>query len=132
MFKNFTALIVSVIGGLLVLLVGMMVYTSLYPYPMDLDVKNKDSMASFLSDLPNKAYAIKILINTIAVFCASLLATLISRSKIYFGLLGLALFMGFLVYRDIRFDYPSLYFIIGLTIASVGGMAGLRIGLKKY
>lgn len=59
MVKDFSALIVSVICGLLVLLVGMMVFSTLYPYPMDLDVHNRDSMTSFLHDLPNKAYAVK-------------------------------------------------------------------------
>ena len=68
MVKDFSALIVSIIAGLLVLLVGMMVFSSLYPYPMDFDSHNRASMSTFLNDLPNKAYAIKIGINTIAVF----------------------------------------------------------------
>lgn len=131
MVKDFSALIVSVIGGLLVLLVGMMVFSTLYPYPMDLDVHNRDSMTSFLHDLPNKAYAIKIGINTIAVFCATLLAAVISRSKSRLGIIGLMLFVGLLIYRDVRFDYPDLYFVIGLTINMLGGLLGLKLGSRK-
>gem|GEM_PF-5497831 len=131
MVKDFSALIVSVIGGLLVLLVGMMVFSTLYPYPMDLDVHNRDSMTSFLHDLPNKAYAIKIGINTIAVFCATLLAAVISRSKSRLGIIGLMLFVGLLIYRDVRFDYPDLYFVVGLTINMLGGLLGLKLGSRK-
>lgn len=130
MVKDFSALIVSVIAGMLVLLVGMMVFSSLYPYPMDFDAHNRASMTSFLNDLPNKAYAIKIGINTIAVFCATLLAALISRSKSKLGLIGLMVFVGLLIYRDVRFDYPDLYFIVGLTINMVAGLLGLRLGSR--
>lgn len=131
MVKDFSALIVSIIGGLLVLLVGMMVFSNLYPYPMDLDVHNRDSMTGFLHDLPNKAYAIKIGINTIAVFCATLLASLISRSKSRLGFIGLMVFVGLLIYRDVRFDYPDLYFVIGLSINMIGGLLGLKLGSRK-
>ncbi|MBP6397611.1 MAG: hypothetical protein KBF57_10715 [Saprospiraceae bacterium] len=131
MVKDFSALIVSVIGGLLVLLVGMLVFSTLYPYPMDLDVHNRDSMTSFLHDLPNKAYAIKIGINTVAVFCATLLAAVISRSKSRLGFIGLMLFVGLLIYRDVRFNYPDLYFVIGLSINMMGGLLGLKLGSRK-
>lgn len=131
MVKDFSALIVSVIGGLLVLLVGMLVFSTLYPYPMDLDVHNRDSMTSFLHDLPNKAYAIKIGINTVAVFCATLLAAVISRSKSRLGFIGLMLFVGLLIYRDVRFNYPDLYFVIGLSINMMGGVLGLKLGSRK-
>lgn len=113
------------------MLVGMMVFSTLYPYPMDLDVHNRDSMTSFLHDLPNKAYAIKIGINTIAVFCATLLAAVISRSKSRLGIIGLMLFVGLLIYRDVRFDYPDLYFVVGLTINMLGGLLGLKLGSRK-
>jgi hypothetical protein len=131
MVKDFSALIVSIIAGLLVLLVGMMVFSSLYPYPMDFDSHNRASMSTFLNDLPNKAYAIKIGINTIAVFCATLLAALISRSKSRLGLVGLLIFVGLLVYRDVKFDYPDLYFIVGLSINMLAGLVGLRLGSRN-
>ena len=131
MVKDFSALIVSIIAGLLVLLVGMMVFSSLYPYPMDFDSHNRASMSTFLNDLPNKAYAIKIGINTIAVFCATLLAALISRSKSRLGLVGLLVFVGLLVYRDVKFDYPDLYFVVGLSINMLACLVGLKLGSRS-
>lgn len=70
---------------------------------------------------------LKIGINTIAVFCATLLAAVISRSKSRLGIIGLMLFVGLLIYRDVRFDYPDLYFVIGLTINMLGGLLGLKL-----
>lgn len=131
MVKDLSALVVSFIGGLLVLLLGMIIFSTLYPYPVDLDTQNKASMTSFLQDLPNKAYAIKILINTIAVFCATLLAALISKSRGKLGIIGWMIFVGLLIFRDVRMEYPQLYYIIGLTLNMLGGIAGLKLGSGK-
>ncbi len=131
MVKDISAIVVAVIVGLLISVIGMMIYNSLYPYPMDLNIRDHGSMSSFLHDLPNKAYAIKIFVNIISAFCAALLSSIISRSKRRFGIIGLTLFMLIILYRDSKYDYPHLYFIIGMTLTFVSGLFGLFVGTRR-
>jgi hypothetical protein len=130
MAKDISAIVVAVIVGLLISVTGMMIYNSLYPYPMDLNVRDHGSMSNFLHDLPNKAYAIKILVNIISAFCAALLSSLISSSKKRFGILGLMIFIAIILYRDSKYDYPDMYFIVGMTLTFISGLAGLFVGTR--
>jgi hypothetical protein len=131
MVKDISAIVVAVIVGLLISVTGMMIYNSLYPYPMDLNVRDESSMSNFLHDLPNKAYAIKIFVNILSAFCAALLSSLISKSKKRFGIIGLVLFMGIILYRDSKYDYPTLYFIIGMALTLLSGLGGLYVGTRR-
>jgi hypothetical protein len=131
MVKDISAIVVAVIVGLLISVTGMMIYNSLYPYPMDLNVRDAHSMSDFLHDLPNKAYAIKIFVNILSAFCAALLSSIISKSKKRFGIIGLILFMGIILYRDSKYDYPTLYFIVGMALTLLSGLAGLFVGTRR-
>jgi hypothetical protein len=131
MVKDISAIVVAVIVGLLISVTGMMIYNSLYPYPMDLNMRDHGSMSSFLHDLPNKAYAIKIFVNIISAFCAALLSSLISKSKKRFGILGLMIFISIILYRDSKYDYPDMYFIVGMTLTFISGLGGLFIGTRR-
>jgi hypothetical protein len=131
MVKDISAIVVAVIVGLLVSVIGMMVYNTLYPYPSDLNTADKVSMTGFLDDLPNKAYAIKIFVNIVAAFSAVFLATLISNSKKLFGIIGLMVFVAIIIYRDSKYDYPDLYFIVGMILTTISGLFGLYLGTRR-
>ncbi len=131
MVKDISAIVVAVIVGLLVSVIGMMIYTNLYPYPIDVNPSDKVSMTGFLNHLPNKAYAIKILINIISAFSATLLATLISQQKKRFGFLSLLIFIGIIIFRDSKYDYPELYFVVGLSLTIISGLFGSYLGSRN-
>ncbi|MFM2395263.1 MAG: hypothetical protein RLZZ546_3246 [Bacteroidota bacterium] len=131
MVKDLSALVVSVIVALLISFLGMMVYSSLYPQPEGLNTSDDLSMSLFLEGLPNKAYAIKIFTNILIAFCGSLLATLISKSKKTAGILGLLLCLSLMFYRDLKYDYPDLFFYITALASVLSGALGIFIGIKK-
>lgn len=131
MVKDLSALVVSLIVALLISFLGMMIYSSLYPHPEGLNTNDTSSMSLFLDSLPNKAYAIKIFTNILIAFCGSLLATLISKSKKTAGIVGLILCISLMFYRDLKFDYPQLYFYITAISGVISGAIGIFIGSKR-
>lgn len=131
MLKNISAVVVSEIVGLLVLLLGMMVYSSLYPFPEGLNSNDNDAVSMFLDGLPDKAFRIKILINAIAAFFVSLLATIIGSSKKISGTIGLLLFLALVFFRESKYDFSDVFMAANAGIVLFTGILGILLGLKR-
>jgi hypothetical protein len=114
-----------------VTVVGLLVYSSLYPLPSDVAYNNKSEMSLWYDSLPNEAYAVKIFINGIAVFIVALLSSIIANSKKRNGFIGLVIFMIILYFRDERHDYPQNYYIVSNLVLLIFGLLGMYLGSLK-
>lgn len=132
MVKNISAVVVSEIVGLLILLLGMMIYSSLFPYPDGINLKDSDSVSLFFEQLPDKALRIKVIINAFAAFCVGLLATIIGSNKLLSGIIGLLLFLVVVTIRESKFEFSDTFTLINIGSALISGSIGLLIGLKKF
>ena len=132
MVKNISAVVVSEIVGLLILLLGMMIYSSLFPYPDGINLKDSDSVSLFFEQLPDKALRIKVIINAFAAFCVGLLATIIGSDKLLSGIIGLLLFLVVVTIRESKFEFSDTFTLINIGSALISGSIGLLIGLKKF
>jgi uncharacterized membrane-anchored protein len=131
MVKDFSAILVGIISGLLITVVGLLVYTNLYPFPENFNTNDDAAMASWWNVLPSSAYRVKIFINGFACFIAAFLTTLISNSKKIFGFLGMFMFVAILFFRDNEHDYPSRYLYVNFALMLLCGLIGIYFGSRK-
>lgn len=132
MVKNISAVVVSEIVGLLILLLGMMIYSSLFPYPDGINLKDSDSVTLFFDHLPDKALRIKVIINAFAGFCVALLATIIGSHKKVSGVTGLALFLVLVIFREAKYDLSDVFTLANIGSVIIAGSLGILIGLKGF
>jgi hypothetical protein len=131
MIKDLSAVVVSGIVGLLILLLGMMVYGSLFPYPEGMNIKDTHDLSMFFDNLPDKALRIKVIINGIAMFCVALLATIIGRQKLLSGIIGLVIFFILISIRESKYQLSDFFTIANSAVILFTGIIGILIGLKK-
>ena len=110
----------------------MMIYSSLFPYPDGINLKDSDSVSLFFEQLPDKALRIKVIINAFAAFCVGLLATIIGSNKLLSGIIGLLLFLVVVTIRESKFEFSDTFTLINIGSALISGSIGLLIGLKKF
>ncbi len=131
MIKNFSAIAVGLIAGLLVTVMGLLIFTSLYPQPIDLDIANKQALNVWEDNLPKSAFRIKFIINMVATIIASILFTVISKDKKVFSLIGLSLFVLLILWRDLRHSYAHIFIITNVALMICTGLIGIYIGSRR-
>ena len=122
----------GLIGGLAVLFLGFIFQTNLWPIP---DQYNQDDalvMETFLKNLPDVAYFSKIITHALMCFASGLISALIAREgKAQTGVIAILIAFTFVLYRDFRFVYPTVYVMISLFTSGILGFFGVLIGSRK-
>jgi hypothetical protein len=132
MVKSVSAIITGLIAGLAAIFLGIMIISTLKPFPTDLDINNSVSMENFIDTFSEKIYIVKILTNIIGAFVAGLLSSLVAdKIKMISGLITIALLFSFIIFRDARYDYSNLYVVINLVVVFLAGLAGVFIGVRR-
>lgn len=132
MIRGFTSVLAGIIAGLSFIFFGLMITSSLYPYPVDLDYKNMASMSQFLKGLPDKAYVVKVIIHGLAAFAAGLVGSLVAvKSKRQTGIFAALAIYILILYRDFRFEYPTVYVMVDLCISAILAFFGVIIGGRR-
>lgn len=132
MVKNISAIFTGLIAGMAAIFFGIMIITTLKPYPADIDIRNTTSMDNFVATFPETIYMVKLLTNIVATFCAGLLSSLVANKiKYQVGIISVTLLFAFMIYRDLRFDYSVLYIVLNIVLAILAGWAGIVTGSRR-
>lgn len=131
MIRSFTSAVAGIIAGLCAIFMGLMLSTSMFPYPSDLDTGNMHEMSTFFKSLPDQAFYIKAIIHIIAAFSAGMVASLVSeKHKIQTGVFAAFSIFILILYRDFRFEYPTVYVVVDLSISAIAAFIGVLIGAR--
>jgi hypothetical protein len=131
MVRNFSAIAVGLIAGMLVTVIGLLIFTSLYPQPNELDMSNRAAINIWEDNLPKSAFTTKFIINMVATIFASILFTVISKDKKIFSLLGLILFISIILWRDLHHSYEQRFIIFNIILMLFTGLLGIYIGSRR-
>jgi hypothetical protein len=127
--KSILGIIAGIIGGLAIWFLGWMVFNSLFPYPSDIDLSDKNSLQAFYDSLPNKAYITLIITNVFSIFTAGLIATIIAKSgRFQSGIIAVLPFLTYFIVSDFKFDYPTFFVVADISLVSVFALISILFG----
>ena len=127
--KTLVAILAGLIAGLLIFFVGMLIFRSLYPYPLDIDMSSRVSYEAFLSSLPTKAYITLIVIHSLSIFASGLVASIInSRTRLQAGVIAALPFLTYFIVQNFSYDYPTYYVVSDITSMILVGFAAVTYG----
>lgn len=121
----------GLIAGMAVVFLGLMVGMGLHPLPESVTTSNTDAMNAFLATLPNSAFWIKGATHTIACFVGGLVGGLVAnKGKVQVASTTVLLLFTLVIFRDFRFNYPSIYVVVDLCSSMVFGFVGVLLGSR--
>lgn len=127
--NSIVAVLSGIICGLSIWFLGLMVFTSLYPYPSDIDLSDRTSFQSFIQMLPTKAYVIKILFNCMSVITAGLVASIIGKKlRFQSGLLAGLPFLVYFIVHDFTYTYPTFFVVTDICLSALLGFIAIYYG----
>jgi hypothetical protein len=131
MLKDLSAIVVGVIVGLLVTVIGLLIFTSLYPQPYSLEVMDATAKTEWEQALPQSAYTLKWVINIIATFFAAILSTILAKNKKMASFGGLMIFIGIIIYRDMLHQYSLSFMTINIMAMTISGFLAIFFGSRR-
>ena len=128
--------ILSIIAGIVVGVFGVflleMINLSLYPIPVDLDVKNPISMAAYMKELPYGAFTLVVIAHIVGAFIAAFIAGMVARSKrLYIGLLAGVVILFFTIWNAFSTGQPTIINIADIIGTSLAAILGARLGASR-
>ncbi len=123
------AILSGIICGLAIWFLGFMVFNSLHPYPIDIDLSSRESFQHFVYTLPDKAFILKIVFNCLAVFVSGLVASIVSkRGRYQSGVIAVLPFIIYYVVHDFTYTYPTFFVVCDISIAIIMGFIAIMYG----
>ncbi len=130
--KSILAVLVGVIGGLTIWFLGLMVFSSMFPYPIGIDLEDRKAVQVFLDSLTTEAHIINIITHALSVFAAGLLGSIINQKwRIQAGLIAVLPFMITYIYSDFNFKYPTYYVVTDVSLIIVMAFIGIFYGASR-
>ena len=109
-----------------------MINLSIYPIPVDLNVKDPLAMNSYIKELPYKAFVLVIIAHIVGAFIASFIAGMVARSKRFnLGLLAGAILLFFTIWNAFSLGQPMGINIIDIVGTSLAAVLGAKLGASR-
>ena len=128
--------ILSIIAGVVVGVFGVflveMINLSLYPIPVDLDVKDPISMTIYMKELPYGAFTLVIIAHIVGAFIAAFIAGMVARSKrFHIGLFAGLVILFFTIWNAFSAGQPTIINIADIIGTSLAAILGARVGASR-
>ncbi len=128
LFGIFTAFV----AGFLILLMTQLIWDSIFPYPVTLDIDNDEAVASWMSNLPDKAYVIIGVSHIVAIFFVGFISALVAgKVRMIIGIISwLAAFVGVIVYL-FTYNFPTWFVATDTALTAIIGFGGVVLGSQS-
>jgi hypothetical protein len=123
------AIVAGLFTSLLIILIGWMIRSNLYPLPDGLDITNSAEYAAYIQTLPDRFFVIGIIMCVVSAFAGSLISSLIPISGRYqAGIITGLLFFTILCFYVIRDHLPTWYVVTCLGLTAIACFSGAIYG----
>lgn len=115
-------------AGLLVVM-AQMINEGLYPYPLELDLKDKEAVSEWMLELNNNAFIIIAVSHGLAAFSCGLISSLVAdRYRFMMGTIAVCIVIIIVTLYLFNYYFPVWFMVLDATITVVLGAAGILVG----
>ncbi|MEE9438442.1 MAG: TIGR04086 family membrane protein [Saprospiraceae bacterium] len=132
MGRKIMALFAGIATGLLVILILRVINISYFPFPDNLTWKDSSDMATYFTNLPDKAFILYIFSHAIGAFLAGLISSLVSqKNRFTIGIIAGFFIFVFVFIINFTYDFPRLFLMVDILATAIAGFTGAILGNKK-
>ncbi len=127
-FGIFTAFV----AAFLILLMTQLIWESMFPFPVALDIDDVISLTDWMSNLPTKAYIIIGVSHVLAIFFAGFISALVAgRSRMTVGIITVFIaFVGVIIYL-FTYNFPTWFVATDTALTAIIGFGGVVLGSQS-
>jgi hypothetical protein len=123
------AIAAGLFTSLLLILVGWMIRSNLYPLPAGLENANVEEYTLYIQSLPDRFFIISIVMILVAGFTATLISSLIPYNGRYqAGIITGLIFFTIVTFFILRDHFPTWYVVTVLGVTAIACFSGAIFG----